>query len=241
MALMQEQAMALETAASMTAPEGAIWQAWLDAFIHPKFETYARWYLRMNAHWRRISLAVSLPLALIAILVVIAHDTMYVGNSVRALTLGRFLNYLGSPHGLFELFDLIAAALVAIVAIPAIAVVFAHRSIGRYRIRFYIAYCTFMQTLPMACVFLVLGAVGYFVFSVFNFDSTAFMGQVAGFLFVYLPPNIAFGLISTGLAAATLRFQLFMYWMLIVIYIAIVLLVWQLLGHFLVALGFPVL
>ena len=220
--------MAQETAASMTAPEGAIWQAWLDAFIHPKFETYARWYLRMNARWRRISLAVSLPLALIAILVVIAHDSMYVGNSAQALTFGRFLSYLGSPHGLFELFDLIAA-------------VFAHRSIGRYSIRFYIAYCTFMQTLPMACVFLVLGAVGYFVFSVFNFDSTAFIGQVAGFLFVYLPPNIAFGLISTGLAAATLRFQLFMYWMLIAIYIAIVLLVWQLLGHFLVSLGYPVL
>lgn len=233
--------MAQESAATMTAPEGEIWQAWFDAFIHPKFETYARWYLRMNAHWRRISLAASLPLALIAILIVIAHDAMYAGNSIQALTLGRFLSYLGSPHGVFELFDMFAAALVAIVAIPAIAAVFAHRSIGRYSIRLYIAYCTFMQTLPMACVFLVLGAVGYFVFSVFNFHSTAFIGQVAGFLLVYLPPNIAFGLISTGLAAATLRFQFFMYWMLIAIYIAIVLLVWQLLGHFLVSLGFPVL
>jgi hypothetical protein len=233
--------MAQETVASMTAPEGGLLRAWTEAFLRPKYETYARWYLRMNARWRRISLAVSLPLALIAILVVIAHDAMYVGNSIQALTPGRFLSYLGSPHGVFELLDMFAAALVAIVAIPAIAAVFAHRSIGRYSIRSYIAYCTFMQTLPMACVFLVLGAVGYFVFSVFNFDSTAFIGQVAGFLLVYLPPNIAFGLISTGLAAATLRFQSFMYWMLIVIYIAIVVLVWQLLGHFLVSMGFPVL
>jgi hypothetical protein len=239
MAQKQEQAMAQETAASMAAPEGAIWQAWLDAFIHPKFETYARWYLWMNARWRRISLAVSLPLLLIAILVVIAHDTMYVGNSIQALTLARFLSYLGSPHGLFELFDLIAAALVAIVAIPAIAAVFAHRSIGRYNIRSYIAYCTFMQTLPMACVFLVLGMIGYFFLG--SFSSASFIGQAADYIFIYLPTYMAFGIASAGLSAATLRLGFLMNLMLWAIYIAIVLLVWQLLGHFLVSLGFPVL
>lgn len=233
--------MAQETAASMTAPEGAIWQAWFDALVHPQFETYARWYLRLNARWRRISLAASLPLALIAILVVIAHDAMYVGDSFQALTLGRLLSYLGSPHGLFELFDLIVAVMVAIVAIPAIAALFAHRSIGRYSIRLYIAYCTFMQTLPMACVFLALGAVGYFVFSVFNFDSTSFIGDAAGFVLVYLPTNMAFALTSTGLSAATRRDAFLMYLITVVVYIAIVLLVWHLLGHILVSLGIPVL
>jgi uncharacterized membrane protein YGL010W len=150
-------------------------RAWVNAMLHPKFETYARWYLRMNARWRRISLAVSLPLLLVASLVVIAHDAIYVSNGIQALTLSRFLSYLDSPHGLFELFALSAGALLAIFAFPATAALFAHRSNGRYRTRFYIAYCTWMQTLPVASVFLILGAAGYFVLGIFNFDSISVM------------------------------------------------------------------
>ncbi len=231
--------MTQEVAATMSAPEGGLLRAWIDALAHPEYETYARWYLRMNARWRRISLAVSLPLLLIAILVVIAHDAMRVGNSFQTLTLSRFLSYLGSPHGLFELFDLFAAALLTIVAIPATAALFAHRSIGRYHIRCYIAYCTFMQTLPMACVFLVLGAMGYLVLGFF--DSTSFVHQIAVIVFVFSPVNVAWGLGCTGLCAATLRNTYLVWSVTLAVYVVIVLLMWHLLGHILVSIGYPVL
>ncbi len=90
-----------------------------------QFETYARWYLKMNARWRHISLAVSLPLLLVAIFVAIAHDAMHIGSGIQALTFSRFLSYLGSPHGLFEVFALSAGALLALFAIPATAALFA--------------------------------------------------------------------------------------------------------------------
>lgn len=231
--------MAQKTAASMAVPDGKIWRAWLDAFLHPRFETYARWYLRMNARWRRTSLAASLPLLIAAAFVVIAHDAMHINYGIQTPTVSRFLSYLGSPHGLFELFALFAGAMAGLIAIPAVAAVCGHRSVGRYRARYYIAYCTFMQTLPIASLLVLFGAVGYYIHGFF--DATSFIAQVAGFLFVYVPLTMAMGLIGTGMSAATHRRAYWVQWGVLVVYVVITLLVWHLLGHILVLLGIPVL
>lgn len=195
--------MAQETAANMTAPEGAIWQAWLDAFIHPKFETYARWYRRMGARWRRLSLAVSLPMLLIAILVVIAHDAVYIGNSVQTLTLSRFVSYLGSPHGLFELIDMFAAALVAIFAMPATAAVFAHRSLGPYRIRFKRVFRPWMQVQPAICVLLLASALVNFVAGFAQSPSDVWW--VVAFVLIAWPALRSWQLTYEALAAGSSR------------------------------------
>jgi hypothetical protein len=231
--------MAQETAASMRAPQGGLLRAWTDALFHPTFETYARWYLKMGPRWRRTSLAVSLPLLLAAIVALIAHDALRVGAGIHALTGSRFLSYLDSPHGLFQLFAFSVGAIAAIVAIPAAVALFAHRSRGRYRIRFSITYCTWMQTLPMTCVFLLFGAVGYLVLGFFDWSS--FLYQASLFIFAYLPVNTAWGLGCAGLSAATRRRIYEIGLVMLAIYVVIVLLVWHLLGHILVVLGYPVL
>lgn len=234
--------MAQETAASTRAPQGGLLRAWTDALFHPTFETYARWYLKMGPRWRRISLAVSLPLLLAAIFVVIAHDAMHVGAGIHALTGSRFLSYLDSPHGLFQLFAFSVGAIAAIVAIPAAVALFAHRSRGRYRIRCYIAYCTWMQTLPMTCVFLLFGAVGYLVLGFFDwssFDPQVY--QIAWLVIAYLPALLAWQLGGMGLSAATRRNVRLILVVMLAVYVVIVLLVWHLLGHILVVLGYPVL
>lgn len=233
--------MAQETAASMTAPQSGLLRAWTDALFHPTFETYARWYLKMGSRWRRISLAVSLPLLLAAILVVIAHDSMHVGARIHALTGSRFLNYLDSPYGLFQLFAFSVGAVAAIVAIPAAVALFAHRSRGRYRIRFYIAYCTWMQTLPMTCVFLLFGAVGYLVLGFFDsfFDPRVY--QIAWFVFSFLPMSLAWEIGGMGLSAATRRNVRLILVVMLAVYVVIVLLVWHLFGRLLISLGYPVL
>jgi hypothetical protein len=101
---MQEQAMAQETAASMTAPEGAIWQAWLDALIHPKYETYARWFPLMKSRWRNISLAVSLMLIILNIYAHGALDVFTVSHKSQALAFGNMVAYFSSPRGLYFIF-----------------------------------------------------------------------------------------------------------------------------------------
>lgn len=73
-----ERRMTQETATRMTAPEGGLLRAWTDALLHPKFETYARWYLKMNYRWRLISLLVLLPLLLVTIFACIARAAMCV-------------------------------------------------------------------------------------------------------------------------------------------------------------------
>jgi hypothetical protein len=158
--------MAQETAASMTAPEGAIWQAWLDAFIHPEFETFQRWYPRMGQRWRGISLAVSLLLIVMASL---AHIVSSAGGALpvmQPLTLAGISAYLASGRGLFELFRDSVGSVAMLYAIPVVVAWRANREIGPYSVRFRVVFGTWMQVQPAICVLLLFSAVAQVVLAV---------------------------------------------------------------------------
>lgn len=154
-----ERRMTQETATRMTAPEGGLLRAWTDALLHPKFETYVRWYPHMDTRWRRTSLAVSLMLILVRNFVQIADSTAHALPASQSLTLDRISVYLASLHGRYELFSYIAGSVAMLAAIPAISAWRANRDIGPYHIRLRVVFGTWMQVQPAVCVLELVSAV----------------------------------------------------------------------------------
>ena len=231
--------MAQEAAADQSMPHGSVFRAWLEAFLHPSFATFQRWYPRMQARWRVISLLVSLLLILIAILVLIAHDAISDDYIVGALSLDRFLTYLHSPHGLFQLFSFFAGTLAGIYGFPALVAWFAYRAIGPYHLRFHVALGTLMQALPAICALLLFSAVAYFILGYFESSSSVF--QVSTVLFVQLPIWISWGYLTMALSAGSGRYRYVIYIATVALYICICLLLWELIRRIFSYLGFPVL
>lgn len=179
--------MAQETAASTTAPEGAIWQAWLDAFLHPQFETFQRWYPRMGQKWRRVSLAVSLVLIVLASLAHAVFSAAEALPSMQPLTLAGIIAYLASGRGLFELLRDSAASVAMLYAIPVVVAWRANREIGPYSIRLRVVFGTWMQVQPVICVLLLFSAVALVVLAVLGLsDPYAHLGDWAAWV-VMLP------------------------------------------------------
>jgi hypothetical protein len=235
----EEDVMAQDAVGGVVAPDGGLFRAWLDVLVHPKFATFQRWYPRMRLRWRAISLVVSLLLAFAAGLVVIAHDAMFAAHfSLQAFSLATFRDYLLSPHGLFQWFCFWFGAIVAVFLVPAVAAAIGYRPIGPYHVRFRVVFGTWMQALPDACLFLLIGALGYFVLGFFDASSIAV--AVALYVFSYIPIMWGWGLTIEALAAGSGRRGWQIYWMTVIIYIFMCLLFWTIEGHILALLGHPV-
>jgi hypothetical protein len=155
--------MAQETAASATAPEGPIWRAWLDAFIHLEYETYTRWYPRMNARWRRISLAASLLLILVTCPLRIVLAVYSVSHNPNAFEWHNLLIELFSLSGAMSVCIYCVISLAVLFAMPIVVAAFANRGIGPYRVRLYVAFGPWLQVQPAVCLFLLLSSIAQLV------------------------------------------------------------------------------
>ncbi len=159
--------MTQETVADMTAPQGAIWQAWLDAFIHPKFETYARWYPRMGQRWRGISLVTSVLLIIMTGIVYLGLHAFVAPRSVEMMSFTTYYAYFHSSDGIRRAVFNTASSVALIFAIPALVTLISPRSLGPYRIRFKRVNRPWMQVQPVICMLLLCSALTDFAFGFF--------------------------------------------------------------------------
>lgn len=238
--------MAQETATSMTAPEGAIWQAWLDALLRPQFETFQRWYPRMGQKWRRVSLVVSLVLIVLTSLAHAVFSAAGALPAMQSLTLAGISAYLASGRGLFGLFRNFAGSVAMLYAIPVVVAWWANREIGPYPVRFRVVFGTWMQVQPTVCVLLLFSAVAQVVLAMLGlFDSYAHLGDWEAWVVMLLvigPAWISWYIYSCeALAAGSGRYLYQVGLITVVPAICVYLVLWVLLPAILRELGHPVL
>jgi hypothetical protein len=239
---MQEQAMAQETAASMTAPEGAIWQAWLDALIHPKFETYARWFPLMKSRWRNISLAVSLMLIILNIYAHGALDVFTVSHKSQALAFGNMVAYFSSPRGLYFIFFYGPCSVLLLYLIPGIVALASSRDFGPYGIRFKRVFRPWMQIQPTICVLLLYSTVSQLVLKLVGiYDSEFILFSLLTFLLVSAPALVTWSYSIVALSAGSSLSQAKAGWVGAIPGILLYGLYWFWLPGVFISLGHPVL
>lgn len=175
--------MAQETAASMAAPEGGLLRAWTDALVHPQFETFQRWYPRMGQKWRRISLAVSLLLIVMASLAHVVSSAAGALPAMQSLTLTGISAYLASGRGLSELFRNFAGSVAMLYAIPVVVAWRANREIGPYSVRFRVVFGTWTQVQPVICALLLFSAIAQVILAALGLsDPYAHLGNWAAWV-----------------------------------------------------------
>jgi hypothetical protein len=150
-----ERRMAQETAASMTAADGQIWRAWLDALLRPKFSTFARWYPRMGRCWRVSSLALSLVLVVITAFIHVVMADLTASQ-------GKFA-YLISPGELIRVGFVVTRSVTILLLIPLAIAWIARRRIGPCRLRVHVIYGTWLQAQPAICLLLLISNVAYLI------------------------------------------------------------------------------
>lgn len=155
--------MAQETAETLPTPVGGIMWAWIDALAHPEFATFQRWFPRMQLRWRRLSLAVSLFLILVATSVDIATSAFATPRSIQDVSLAAFFVYLFSSHGMTQVFYIGGGSVAVLFAMPALVTLISPHSLGPYRIRFKRVFRPWMQVQPAICVLLLASALVNFV------------------------------------------------------------------------------
>src|SRR5689334_23271684 len=196
--------MAQETAASVTAPEGGILRAWTEAFLHPKYETYARWFPQMTARWRGISLAVSLMLIVLNVYVGGALEIWRTSHNAQALTLSNMAAYFSSSRGLYFAFFYGPCSILLLYSIPGIVALASSRDFGPFGIRFKRVFRPWMQIQPTICVLLLYSTVSQLVLKLVGiYDSEFILFNLLTILLVSAPALATWGYSIVALSAGS--------------------------------------
>lgn len=196
--------MAQETAASMTVPEGGLLRAWIDAFFHPKFATFQRWFPLMTVRWRRVTLGVSLALILMNVYARGALDAFTTNHSAQALTLSNIAAYFVSPRGIFRAFFYGPCSVLALYLIPAIIALASSRGLGPYGVRFKRVFRPWMQVQPTICILLLFSTVAQLVLMLVGiYDSGFVLFSLLTLLLVPIPALATWSYSIVALAAGS--------------------------------------
>lgn len=230
--------MAQETATSMTAPEGGLLRAWMDAMLHPKYATFQRWFPLMTVRWRGISLAVSLVLIVLHIYVQEAVDAFGTHHNAQILTLSRLTAYFASSRGLYLASFYGPCAVLLLCLIPGVVALASSRDLGPYHIRFKHVFRPWMQIQPTICVLLLFSTAARLVLMLLGiYDSEFVLFSLLTLLLVPTPALATWSYSIVALSAGSGLSQAKVGWIGAIPGILLVGLYWFLLPGLFISLG----
>jgi len=195
--------MAQESADAIPIPAGGIIWAWIDAFAHPEFATFQRWFPRMKVRWRRLSLAVSLFLILVTMCIFVAISAFPEPRTLQDFSLAIFFTHLFSSHGFGRAFCEAVGSIVVLFAMPALVTLISPRSLGPYRIRLKRVFRPWMQVQPAICVLLLASALVNFAAGFVQSPSD--ISNMVAFVLIAWPALRSWQLTYEALAAGSSR------------------------------------